>query len=154
MPPFLFINSIHRPAGRERTGGDMKRIITLILAAAVLLAGCAAAGNPAQTAEYKKISVLEAKEIMESGDPYTLLDVRTQEEYDAGHIKGSILIPYTDIEKLAGEKLPDKGATILVYCRSGRRSAIAAQALADLGYTRVMDMGGIQDWPYGGVVTE
>lgn len=132
----------------------MKRIITLILAAAVLLAGCAAAGNPAQTAEYKKISVLEAKEIMESGDPYTLLDVRTQEEYDAGHIKGSILIPYTDIEKLAGEKLPDKGATILVYCRSGRRSAIAAQALADLGYTRVMDMGGIQDWPYGGVVTE
>jgi len=80
--------------------------------------------------------------------------VRTQEEYDAGHLKGSILIPYTDIEKLAGEKLPDKDATILVYCRSGRRSAIAAQALADLGYTHVMDMGGLQDWPYGGVVTE
>ena len=132
----------------------MKKIFAMILISALLLAGCASAGGPAPAAAYQQISQLEAKEIIESGDPYVLLDVRTQEEYDTGHIKGSILIPYTDIEKLAPEKLPDRDATILVYCRSGRRSAIAAQALADMGYTHVLDMGGIQDWPYGGVVTE
>lgn len=112
-------------------------------------------GGDFETAKtYQKIDALEAKEIIESGDPYILLDVRTQEEYDEGHIEGSILIPYTEIEQLAPQKLPDKDATVLVYCRSGRRSAIAAQALADMGYTHVLDMGGIQDWPYGGVVTE
>jgi phage shock protein E len=132
----------------------MKKALAMILISALLLAGCAASDHSGSAAEYRKISQLEAKEIMESGDPYVLLDVRTQEEYDAGHIKGSILIPYMDIEKLAPGTLPDKDATILVYCRSGRRSAIASQTLADMGYTRVLDMGGIQDWPYGGVVTE
>jgi rhodanese-related sulfurtransferase len=128
----------------------MKKFFTIMLASILLLTGCAGAGT---AAAYAKISALEAKEIIESGDSYILLDVRTQEEYDSGHIEGSILLPYTEIEQLAPEKLPDKDATILVYCRSGRRSAIASQALADMGYTHVSDMGGIQDWPYGGLVT-
>ena len=139
----------------------MKRAIAILFVSVLVLAGCAAgggtpssSGNTEPPAEYTKISALQAKEIMESGEEYILLDVRTQEEYDAGHIKGSILIPYTEIETQAPDELPDKDADILVYCRSGRRSAIAAQALADMGYTHVLDMGGIQDWPYGGLVTE
>jgi len=131
----------------------MKKVVAVILLSVLILAGCATTENAEPAAAYTKISALEAKEIMESGEPYVLLDVRTQEEYDEGHIDGSLLIPYTDIEKLAPEALPDKDATILVYCRSGRRSAIAAQSLADMGYTHVLDMGGIQDWSYGGIVT-
>ena len=104
--------------------------------------------NKGENAMYEQITAEEAKKIMDSSDDYTLLDVREQDEYDAGHIHGAILLPYTEIESKAGEMLPDKDKQLLVYCRSGRRSKIAAEALARLGYTNIKEFGGIIDWPY------
>ena len=97
---------------------------------------------------YQQITAEEAKKIMDSGVEHIILDTREQDEFDEGHIKGSILIPYTEIESKAEEMLPDKDNLILVYCRSGRRSKIAAESLANLGYTNVKEFGGIIDWPY------
>lgn len=95
-----------------------------------------------------RITAEEAKEIMDSTEDYVLLDVREQDEFAEGHIEGAVLIPYESIGDRAENELPDKEQTILVYCRSGRRSAIAAKALAELGYEDVRDFGGIIDWPY------
>ena len=97
---------------------------------------------------YEQISAEDAKKIMDSGEDIVILDVREQEEYDEGHIAGSILISYTEIENKVQEILPDKNKQILVYCRSGRRSKIAAEALYKHGYTNVKEFGGIIDWPY------
>ena len=97
---------------------------------------------------YEQITAEDAKKIMDSSDDYIILDVREQDEFDAGHIPGAILLPYTEIENKAEEMLPDKDKQILVYCRSGRRSKIAAEALARLGYTNIKEFGGIIDWPY------
>ncbi len=101
-----------------------------------------------EKAMYEQITPEEAKKIMDSGEEYVILDTREQDEYDEGHIPGAILIPYTEIENKAEEMLPDKDKLILVYCRSGRRSKIAAEALSKLGYTNVKEFGGIIDWPY------
>ena len=90
---------------------------------------------------------------MDSGDTIVILDVRTQEEYDAGHIAGAILVPNETISDKQPALLPDLDAEILVYCRSGNRSAQAAKKLIAIGYTNVVDFGGIIDWPYE-VVTE
>ena len=95
------------------------------------------------------ITAEEAKNIMDSREGYIILDVRTQEEYDQGHIPGAILIPNTEIEAQAEGVLTDKDQLILVYCRSGRRSKLAAQILVELGYTNILEFGGIIDWPYG-----
>ena len=97
---------------------------------------------------YSQITPEEAKKIMDSDEEHIILDTREQEEYDEGHIKGAILIPYTEIENKAEKMLPDKDKLILVYCRSGRRSKIASKELAQLGYTKVYEFGGIIDWPY------
>ena len=97
---------------------------------------------------YEQISAEEAKKIMDSGEEHIILDTREQDEFDEGHIPGAILIPYTEIENKAEEMLPDKDKLILVYCRSGRRSKIAAESLAKLGYTNVKEFGGIIDWSY------
>ena len=97
---------------------------------------------------YEQITAEEAKKIMDSGEEHIILDTREQDEFDEGHIPGAILIPYTEIENKAEEMLPDKDKLILVYCRSGRRSKIAAESLAKLGYTNVKEFGGIIDWPY------
>ncbi len=99
-----------------------------------------------EKAMYDIITAEDAKKIMDSGEEYVLLDVREQDEFDAGHIPGAILIPYTEIENKAEEMLPDKDKQILVYCRSGRRSKIAAESLAKLGYTNIKEFGGIIDW--------
>lgn len=101
-----------------------------------------------EKAMYVEITAEDAKKIMDSGEDFVILDVREQDEFDAGHIPGAILIPYTKIENKSEEMLPDKDTQILVYCRSGRRSKIAAQSLASLGYTNVKEFGGIMDWPY------
>ena len=85
---------------------------------------------------------------MDGATDFLLIDVREKEEYAEGHIEGALLIPYDEIEESAGSLLADKQQTILIYCRSGRRSAIAARTLSDLGYTDVKDFGGIIDWPY------
>lgn len=101
-----------------------------------------------EKAMYKQITANEAKRIMDSGADFVILDVREKEEFDEGHIPGAILIPYTEIEATAEKILPDKDKQILVYCRSGRRSKIAAESLLELGYTNVTEFGGIIDWTY------
>jgi rhodanese-related sulfurtransferase len=98
-----------------------------------------------ETVKYQKISPQRAMEMMVSDA--VIVDVRTQSEYDAGHIPNSILIPYDEIQDKAASMLPEKSQIILIYCRSGRRSAIAAHALIKMGYTNVYDFGGIIDWP-------
>ena len=97
---------------------------------------------------YEQITPEDVKKIMNSGEEHIILDVREQDEYDAEHIKGAILLPYTEIENKAAEMLPDKDKLILVYCRSGRRSKIAAESLSKLGYINIKEFGGIIDWPY------
>ena len=106
--------------------------------------GCSDSG----AASYEQISGAEAKALMDSESGYIILDVREQDEYDEGHIPGAILIPYGEIADRAEKELPDKNQLILVYCRSGRRSKIAAEELVKLGYTNVKEFGGIIDWKY------
>lgn len=98
--------------------------------------------------EYKKITAEEAKARIDSGDEIIILDVRTESEYHAGHIPNSVLIPNETIKDSMPELLPDLNAEILIYCRSGNRSAQAAKKLISIGYTNVYDFGGIIDWPY------
>lgn len=97
--------------------------------------------------QYRKISAEEAKNYMDTED-VIILDVRTQSEYDEGHIPDAVLIPNTELENQAAVQLPDKDKKILVYCRSGNRSETASRLLVDMGYTAVYDFGGIIDWPY------
>ena len=125
----------------------MKKLFFLLLTV-ILLTACGHTEENDLEAVYVNITAKEAKEIMDTESGYIILDVREQDEYDAGHIPGAILIPYTQIEEMAGEVLPDKNQLILVYCRSGRRSKIAAEALVELGYTNIREFGGIIDWPY------
>ena len=125
----------------------MKKLIFLLLAVMVLTA-CGQAKENDQGTVYMNITAEEAKQIMDTEEGYIILDVREQDEYDAGHIPEAILIPYTQIGEKANEMLPDKDQLILVYCRSGRRIKIAAEALAELGYTNIKEFGGIIDWPY------
>ena len=101
--------------------------------------------DESKKAEYKKITPNEAIEMM--SEDVIILDVRTKAEFDEGHIPNAVLLPDADITQRAEEALPDKDQTILVYCRSGRRSALAAKDLIQLGYTSVYDFGGILDWP-------
>ena len=78
-----------------------------------------------------------------------ILDVREQDEYDSGHLPGAGLLPVGTIdETTAAEVIPEKGSTVLVYCRSGNRSKTASSTLADLGYTNIYEFGGINTWPY------
>lgn len=106
-----------------------------------------------QSNTFEQITPEKAKEIMDTQKNYVILDVRTAEEFQEGHIKGAILIPDYEIVEKAEEILTDKEQLILVYCRSGRRSKLASQELANLGYTNVKEFGGIIDWEYG-IVTE
>lgn len=126
----------------------MKRVFIWILLVLILLTACGQDKGNDQEAVYVNITAQEAKKIMDSQEGYILLDVRTQEEYDQGHIPGAIVVPDTEIEARAEEVLPDKDQLILVYCRSGRRSKNAAQILVELGYTNIKEFGGIIDWPY------
>lgn len=123
----------------------MKRIFALLFALCLLvLAGC----GQQTDAAYRQISQEEAKEMMDAGDA-VVLDVREQSEYDEGHIPGAVLLPVGSIdEDTADAVIPEKSATVLVYCRSGNRSKTAAAALAELGYTDVYEFGGINTWPY------
>ena len=125
----------------------MKKLMILLLAV-MMLTACAQDKENDREAVYMNITAEEAKQIMDAEEGYIILDVREQDEYDAGHIPGAILIPYTQIEEKAAAMLPDQDQLILVYCRSGRRSKIAAEALVELGYTNIKEFGGIIDWPY------
>jgi len=151
----------------EVEAGIKRLIISFLLVALLLISGCAGNSTPGSSAgnsggtgsenqnsagekgTYQKISAEDAKMIMFGKDPFILLDVRSDEEYREQRIVGAELLPVGEIKDKAASQLPDKNATIIVYCRSGARSAQAAQTLIDLGYTKVYDLGGIIDWPYG-----
>ena len=125
----------------------MKKLI-LILLGMLLLTACGQNKENKQEAVYVNITAVEAKEIMDSQEGYIILDTRTQEEYYEGHIPGAVLFPHEDVKAKAHVVLPDKNQLILVYCRSGRRSKLAAEDLVELGYTNIKEFGGIIDWPY------
>ena len=128
-----------------------KGILTVLAGTALLIAAVCYGNNwfhgraDAQSG-YRQITAQEAREIMETKTDAVILDVRTQEEYDTGHISGAVCLP---VESIQGEPeiLRDKEQTILVYCRSGNRSKQAAQKLADMGYTEILEFGGILNWP-------
>ena len=129
-------------------------LFAALAASLALLSGCALSKTKADTAEdmtgkaaYHKISAEEAYEMMASQE-VVVMDVRTREEYDGGHIENAVLVPNESIGSEMPEGLPDKEATLLVYCRSGRRSKDAAEKLLALGYQSVYDFGGVIDWPY------
>ena len=127
--------------------------LAAILLCTGFLAGCCKTKDTAESVEirkavYTKISAKQAKDMMDNGNPYILLDVRTEEEFREIRINGAILIPDSEIKNRAAAELPDKEALIFVYCRSGRRSTKAANELASMGYTNVYDIGGIIDWKY------
>ena len=134
-----------------------KNTILFIAAILFLLTGCASRDQvmdgDGMLNSYKQISQEQAKEMMEKDDGHVVVDVRRQDEYDAGHIPGAILIPNESINKDQPEELPDLNQIILVYCRSGNRSKQAAQELFDMGYTNIYEFGGIADWT-GEIVTE
>ena len=125
----------------------MKKLGILLLAV-MMLTACGQDTENNQEAVYVNITAEEAKGIMDREEGYIILDVRTQEEYDQGHIPGATQISHEEIAEKAEDVLTDKDQLILVYCRSGRRSKIAAEILVDLGYTNIKEFGGILDWPY------
>ena len=122
----------------------MKKFITLLLSV-LFLAGCALPAG--QEVSYRQINMDEAITMMEEESSYIILDVRTPEEFADKHIPGAINIPNETISKEEIPELPDKDQLILVYCRSGNRSKQASEKLAALGYTNIVEFGGINDWP-------
>lgn len=98
------------------------------------------------TSVFQKIDSEAALKLMSEVSDYRLIDVRTKEEFDDGHIKGAELMPLDELESLAKDKLTDLDQTIILYCRSGNRSGQASELLKNLGYTKIYDLGGIIDW--------
>ena len=129
----------------------MKKIRFILLVCLLLLAalsGCTTTTKPPEKAQYIDITVQQGKELIDRGEVF-ILDVRTQEEYDAGHIKGSTLIPLQVLDKRLGEIPKDR--KILVYCRTGHRSAQASEILVNNGFAQVYNMkGGIVEWTNAG----
>ena len=136
----------------RRTG--VPRPLFLILLTIFLLTGCSVytADSVQEVASYHQIDQEMAKQMMTRDDGHVIVDVRRQDEYDAGHISGAILIPNESIEAERPKELPDLDQIILIYCRSGNRSKQAAQKLADMGYTNIYEFGGINTWS-GEIVT-
>ena len=122
----------------------MRKLIPFLLSL-LLLAGCAAPVD--SEASYQQISMDEAIAIMESESDYIILDVRTPEEFADKHIPDAINVPNETIGTEDIPELPNKEQLILVYCRSGNRSKQASEKLAALGYTNIVEFGGINDWP-------
>ena len=114
------------------------KLMALVIGGLLMLGQSVSANQTMTTQELQ--NKLNAKE------NFVLLDVRTQEEYNAGYIAGAILLPYDEINAKATIVLPDKEKKIVLYCRSGRRSAIAKKSLLDLGYQKVVDFGGVKRW--------
>ena len=119
----------------------MKRFAAFLMTV-IILSGCAA---PAGEISYQQVNAEQAMKIMSEQSDYIILDVRTPSEFEAKHIVGAINIPNEEIGKEELPQLPDKEQLILVYCRSGNRSKQASQKLVDLGYTNIVEFGGIND---------
>ncbi len=130
-------------------------VVGAVAGALAVLIGCSALqeSNSASSSAYRQITQEEARSMMQAERGYVIVDVRRQDEYASGHIPGAICIPNESIDAQRPEELPDLGQLIMVYCRSGNRSKQAARKLADMGYTNVVEFGGINTWP-GEVVTE
>jgi rhodanese-related sulfurtransferase len=122
----------------------MKKLIPLLLSA-LMFAGCAGTSNN-QTNTYRQITMDEAVTMMVQESGYIILDVRRPDEFAAGHIPNAINVPNESIGTDEIPELPDKDQLIMVYCRSGRRSKEAAEKLIKLGYTNIVEFGGILDW--------
>ena len=120
----------------------MKKIIPFLMAL-LLLAGC---GAQSEESTYRQVNAEEADSMMEEESGYIILDVRTAQEYSEKHIPGAINIPNEIIGTDDIPELPDKEQLILVYCRSGNRSKQASEKLVKLGYTNIVEFGGINDW--------
>ena len=132
---------------QKTTSGSfaVRHLLSLILLLPVmLLTGCSAS-EPAQA--YRQVSTEEAIALMETETDYIILDVRTQAEYEEKHIPGAVCIPNETIGAEEIPELPDKDQMILVYCRSGNRSKQASEKLVQLGYTNIVEFGGINTWP-------
>lgn len=128
-----------------------RKILMLAVCGALCLAGCAA--EPTEEATYRQIDMNEAVVMMAAETDYIILDVRTEEEFAQGHIPGAINVANEVIGTEQIPQLPNKDQLILVYCRSGNRSKHAAEKLVALGYTNIVEFGGIRDWQ-GEVVTD
>ena len=126
----------------SKEGNQMKKI-TLLVFAIMFLAGCSAEGSKV---DYKQITTEEAIIMMAEESDYIILDVRTPEEYESGHIKDAINIPNEIIGDKEIAELPDKERLIMIYCRSGNRSKQASEKLVELGYTNIVEFGGINTW--------
>ena len=129
----------------------MKKLIPILLSA-LMFTGCAATNN-SQTNTYRQIAMDEAVDMMAQETGYIILDVRRPDEFAAGHIPGAINVPNETIGTAEIPELPDKDQLIMVYCRSGRRSKEASEKLVKLGYTNIVEFGGILDWK-GEIVTD
>ena len=129
----------------------MKKLIPILLSA-LMFAGCAGTSNN-QTNTYRQITVDEAVTMMAQETGYIILDVRRPDEFAAGHIPNAINVPNETIGTAEIPELPDKDQLIMVYCRSGRRSKEASEKLVKLGYTNIVEFGGILDWK-GEIVTD
>ena len=126
----------------SKEGNQMKKII-LLMFAIMFFAGCS---EEVSKVDYKQITTEEAIIMMAEESDYIILDVRTPEEYESGHIKDAINIPNEIIGDKEIAELPDKEQLIMIYCRSGNRSKQASEKLAELGYTNVVEFGGINTW--------
>ena len=129
----------------------MKKIILLIIIAIIIIMGGVFKMNKKENVikkdtDIQHVSMNDIVQIMEENENYIILDVRTLEEYNQGHIPNAICIPNETIDESVVNKLPDKNQMILVYCRSGNRSKQAAEKLKKLGYTNLIEFGGIIDW--------
>ena len=127
----------------------MKKSICLALLALMMIAcGCGGEASSADSGKgtFRQVTPDEGKKMMEESSGYIIVDVRTQKEYAAGHIPKAICIPNESIDKTPPAELADKNQEIFVYCRSGRRSKEAAQKLANMGYTNIIEFGGIISW--------
>ena len=129
-------------------------LLCVLLALAMMLSGCSPQEEdgvqPGGTVMWKQVNMEEAMELMKTEENYIILDVRRADEFASGHIPGAVNLANEVIgedDAAVEAVLPDKEQLILVYCRSGNRSKQASQKLADLGYTNVVEFGGIQDWP-------
>ena len=129
----------------------MKKLIPILLSA-LMFTGCAGTSNN-QTNTYRSITMDEAVNMMAEESGYIILDVRRPDEFAAGHIPGAINVANESIGTAEIPELPDKNQLIMVYCRSGRRSKEASEKLVKLGYTNIVEFGGILDWK-GEIVTD
>lgn len=124
----------------------LKRILPMLLAMIFVLSGCGESDDGLQDYIYENISMSEGIDRMKSDKDYILLDVRRADEFEAGHIPGAVNLPNEEIGTEEIPSLPDKAQTIYIYCRSGNRSRQAADKLLALGYTNIIEFGGIIDY--------